>query len=66
MQKLEIGHRYRKVSAPSIIWQIVGYRTDRDGIPHVRLVSVSDQTRCILIAESVVGRADVFAPVHSR
>jgi hypothetical protein len=65
MPKLEIGQRYRKLSAPSIVWKIVGYRTDHDGIPHVRLVSTADETRSILIAESVVARSDRFAQVTS-
>lgn len=63
IQKLEIGQRYRKVSSPSTIWEVIGCRTDRDGIPHVRLVSITDQTRVILIAESVVERSGSFVRV---
>lgn len=63
MRKIEIGQRYKKVSAPSIVWEIVGYRTDRDGIPHVRLVNVADGTLSILIAESIVARPDAFSQV---
>ncbi len=65
MRKVEVGQRYAKISAPSIVWEIVGRRTDCDGIPHVRLVSIADGTRSILIAESVVARPDAFARVGS-
>ncbi len=61
MRKLAIGQRYRKISSPSTIWEIVGHRTDYDGISHVRLVSVADHTRTILISEQLVARPDAFA-----
>jgi hypothetical protein len=63
MPKLEIGQRYRKVSSPSTVWEVVAYRTDRGGIPHVRLVSTTDQTRSILMAESLFARSNIFEPV---
>jgi len=60
IQKPEVGQRFRKISSPSIVWEVVGHRTDRDGIPHVRLVSIGQHSRAILIAESIVGRPDIF------
>ena len=63
MERVEIGRRYRKVSVPWIVWEVVGRLTDGAGIPHVRLASVRDPTRVILIAESVVLRAGFFARV---
>lgn len=60
MQKPEIGQRFRKVSSPSVVWEVVGHLVDRGGIPHVRLVSLGQHSRAMLIAESVVGRPDMF------
>lgn len=60
MRKLAIGQRYRKISSPATVWEIVGNRVDHDGIRHVRLVSVADRTRTILIAEGLVARADAY------
>jgi len=57
---IEVGQKFRKISSPSIVWEVVGHRTDRDGIPHVRLVSIGQHSRAILIAESVVARAEIF------
>jgi len=60
LKKLEIGQRYRKTSAPSIVWEVIESGIDRDGIPHVRLLSLVDQTHSILIADSIVVRSDQF------
>ncbi len=61
MRNLAIGQRYRKTSSPSILWEIVGDRTEQDGIRHIRLVSVADRTRTILIAERFLARSETFA-----
>lgn len=61
MRNLAIGQRYRKISSPSTLWEIVGERTDQDGIRHIRLVSVADRTRTILIGEQHLARSDAFA-----
>ena len=61
MRTLAIGQRYRKTSSPSTVWEVVGHRTDGDGIKHIRLVSVADHTRTILIGEWALTRPDVFA-----
>ena len=60
MQRSEIGQRFRKISLPSVIWEVVGYLTDRGGIPHILLASIGHHSRSILIAESVVRRSDMF------
>ena len=60
MQRPEIGQRFRKRSLPSVVWEVVGHLIDRGGIRHVRLVSTGPHSRSILIAESVVGRPDMF------
>jgi hypothetical protein len=60
MQKPEIGQRFRKMSLPSVVWEVVGHLVDRCGIPHVRLVSIGPHSRTMLIAESVIGRSDMF------
>ena len=62
MRKLEVGQRYRKVSSPSIVWEIVADGIERDGIPHVRLLSLADPTHSILIAERVVMHSAAFVP----
>lgn len=61
MRNLAVGQRYRKTSSPSIVWEIVGDRTEQDGIRHIRLVSVADRTRTILIAERFLARSEAFA-----
>jgi hypothetical protein len=61
--KIEIGQLFRKISAPSIVWEIIENGIDRDGISHVRLLSTIDQTHSILIAESVVMHSRSFALV---
>lgn len=65
MPTLAIGQRYRKTSSPSIVWEIVGDRTEGDGIRHIRLVSVGDRTRTILIAERLLARSRGFAATQS-
>lgn len=62
MRKHAIGQRYRKVSFPAIVWEVVGHRTDLDGIRHVRLVNVADQTRTVLIGEGFLARPDAYIP----
>jgi len=61
--KLEIGQLFRKISAPSIVWEIIENGVEREGISHVRLLSMVDQTNSILIAESVVMHSRSFALV---
>jgi hypothetical protein len=65
MRNLTIGQRYRKVSSPSIVWEIVGDRTDGERIRHIRLVSIADRTRTILISEHMLARSDAFAVAAS-
>lgn len=62
-QQVKIGRRYKKVSLPWITWEVIGTPLDWDGIRHVRLVNISDPTRVILIAESIVARPEFFALV---
>lgn len=59
-QHVEIGRRYKKVSLPWIIWEVIGTPLDWDGIRHVRLINIADRTRVILIAESIVARPAFF------
>lgn len=61
MRTLAIGQRYRKMSSPSTVWEVIGHRTDGCGISHFRLISTADHTRTILIGEWALNRPDVFS-----
>ncbi len=60
---IEVGDRYIKIDAPSIVWVVSGAVDVADPVPHVRLVQEGADNRKITLSTSALQDTSIYKKV---
>jgi len=65
MAEIEVGQRFRKVSGPPNVWEVVKLVIGSEGMNHYRLDNVADPSKSILISEHALLNSRYFSAVDA-
>lgn len=57
---IEIGQKYEKIGCYNMVFEVVGFMTTRDNIPHVRVVLTTDPSDQRTLSESALADRTVY------
>jgi hypothetical protein len=65
MAEIKVGQRFKKVSGPSNVWEVVRLVIESEAIRHYRLNNVADLSKSILISEHALVNSRYFIAVDA-